>query len=69
MIDESDWDNVLDTNLKSVWLGTKLYTERVLARGQAGGNIVNIASITRSARSRASSRTRCRRPPSSRRPR
>jgi NAD(P)-dependent dehydrogenase (short-subunit alcohol dehydrogenase family) len=46
MIDESDWDSVFDTNLKSVWLGSKLYTERVVARGQGGGNIVNIASIT-----------------------
>jgi NAD(P)-dependent dehydrogenase (short-subunit alcohol dehydrogenase family) len=46
MIDESDWDAVFDTNLKSVWLGSKLYTERVVARGQGGGNIVNIASIT-----------------------
>src|SRR5688572_28012952 len=46
MIDESDWDTVFDTNLKSVWLGTKLYTERVVARGQGGGNVVNIASIT-----------------------
>ncbi|MGH7338436.1 MAG: SDR family NAD(P)-dependent oxidoreductase, partial [Myxococcota bacterium] len=46
MIDEVDSDSVLDTNLKSVWLGSKLYTERVVARGQAGGNIVNIASIT-----------------------
>ena len=46
MIDEDDWDRVLDTNLKSAWLGTKLYTERVLARKQAGGNVVNVASIT-----------------------
>ena len=46
MIDEADWDSVLDTNLKSVWLGSKLYTERVVARGQGRGNIVNIASIT-----------------------
>ena len=46
MIDEADWDAVLDTNLKSAWLGSKLYTERTIARGQPGGNIVNIASIT-----------------------
>ncbi len=46
MIEEEDWDSVLDTNLKSVWLGSKLYTERVIARGQAGGNIVNVSSIT-----------------------
>jgi NAD(P)-dependent dehydrogenase (short-subunit alcohol dehydrogenase family) len=46
MIDEEDWDRVLDTNLKSVWLGAKLYTERVVAGDQATGNIVNIGSIT-----------------------
>ncbi len=45
-IDEEDWDRVLDTNLKSVWLGAKLYTERVTAGDQTGGNIVNIGSIT-----------------------
>jgi NAD(P)-dependent dehydrogenase (short-subunit alcohol dehydrogenase family) len=45
-ISEEDWDDVLDTNLKGVWLGSKLYTERVVARGQSGGSIVNIASIT-----------------------
>ena len=45
-IDEEDWDDVLDTNLKSAWLGAKLYTERILARGQPGGTIVNVASIT-----------------------
>ncbi|MBD3649078.1 MAG: SDR family oxidoreductase, partial [Pseudomonadales bacterium] len=46
MIDEDDWDRVLDTNLKAVWRLSKLYTERVIASEQAGGNIVNIASIT-----------------------
>ena len=46
MIDEADWDNVMDTNVKSTWLATKLYTERVLERKQAEGNVVNIASIT-----------------------
>jgi NAD(P)-dependent dehydrogenase (short-subunit alcohol dehydrogenase family) len=45
MIDEEDWDYVLDTNLKSAWLASKLYTEQVLAREQGGGNIVNVASI------------------------
>jgi len=48
MIDEEDWDFVLDTNLKSVWLGAKLYAERVKAHGQENGNIVNIGSITAS---------------------
>ena len=46
MIDERDWDRVLDTNLKGVWLASKAYTERVQANGQAGGNIINISSIT-----------------------
>jgi NAD(P)-dependent dehydrogenase (short-subunit alcohol dehydrogenase family) len=46
MIDEADWDMVMDTNLKSAWLMAKLYTERVVANGQSGGNIINISSIT-----------------------
>ena len=46
MIDEDDWDRVLDTNVKSAWLGTKLYTERLVARSQSGGNVINVASIT-----------------------
>jgi NAD(P)-dependent dehydrogenase (short-subunit alcohol dehydrogenase family) len=46
MIDEDDWDYVLDTNLKSVWRMSKLYTEGVIKNGQAGGNIINISSIT-----------------------
>ena len=45
MIDEDDWDYVLDTNLKSAWLASKLYTERVVAREQGAGNIINVASI------------------------
>lgn len=46
MIDEDDWDHVLDTNLKAVWRMAKMYTERVAAGEWGGGNIVNIASIT-----------------------
>ncbi len=45
-IDEADWDHVLNTNLKGTWLAAKLYTEKVRASGQAGGNIINISSIT-----------------------
>jgi NAD(P)-dependent dehydrogenase (short-subunit alcohol dehydrogenase family) len=45
-IDEDDWDYVMDTNLKGAWLMSKFYTERVVANGQPGGNIVNISSIT-----------------------
>ncbi len=46
MIDEDDWDAVIDTNLKSAWLMSKLYTERVVANEQRNGNIVMISSIT-----------------------
>ncbi len=46
MIDEEDWDYVFDTNLKSVWRLSKLYTESVVRTGKRAGNIVNIASIT-----------------------
>ncbi len=46
MIEEDDWDHVLNTNLRAAWLLSKLYTEHVLATKQGHGNIVNIASIT-----------------------
>ncbi len=47
MIDESDWDHVLDTNLKSAWRLSSLFTEMVRNNdGQSEGNIINIASIT-----------------------
>ena len=46
MIDEDDWDHVLDTNLKSAWRLSKLYTDRVIDHKWGGGNILNIASIT-----------------------
>ncbi len=46
MIDEDDWDYVIDTNLKSAWLASKHYTEQVQAHNQGGGNIVMISSIT-----------------------
>jgi NAD(P)-dependent dehydrogenase (short-subunit alcohol dehydrogenase family) len=46
MIDEDDWDSVIDTNLKSAWLMSKLFTERVVAGGVKGGNIINVSSIT-----------------------
>lgn len=46
MIDEDDWNSVLDTNLKSAWLMSKLYTERVVANKLKGGNIINVSSIT-----------------------
>ena len=46
MIDENDWDSVIDTNLKSAWLMSKTFTERVVAHGLGGGNIINVSSIT-----------------------
>lgn len=46
MIEEDDWDAVMDTNLKSAWLMCKLYTERLVANKQTEGNIINISSIT-----------------------
>ena len=46
MIDEGDWDFVMETNLKSAWLMAKAYTERVVKNAQPGGNIINISSIT-----------------------
>ena len=46
MIDEEDWDFVMETNLKGAWLMAKQYTERIAANGQTGGNIINISSIT-----------------------
>ncbi|MFP6656507.1 MAG: SDR family oxidoreductase [Myxococcota bacterium] len=46
MIDDEDWDFVMDTNLKSVWRISKAYTEQVVKSGRGRGNIVNISSIT-----------------------
>ena len=45
-IDEEDWDYVLNTNLKSVWRLSKMYTERIAADKDATGNIINVASIS-----------------------
>ncbi|MCP5178795.1 MAG: SDR family NAD(P)-dependent oxidoreductase [Pseudomonadales bacterium] len=46
MIDEADWDFVIETNLKGAWLTSKAYTERVVAGKRPGGNIIMISSIT-----------------------
>jgi len=43
-IPESDWDKVMDTNLKGAWLMAQAFARRAIARN-AGGAIVNIASI------------------------
>lgn len=40
---EEDWDLVLDTTLKSVWLGSKYAIPHLRAAG--GGSIVNTASV------------------------
>jgi NAD(P)-dependent dehydrogenase (short-subunit alcohol dehydrogenase family) len=42
--DENDWDKVVDTNLKGVWL-TAQATGRRMVASKIGGSIVNIASI------------------------
>ncbi len=41
---EEDWDSVLDTNLKGVWLVAQEVARRMVHYGQ-GGSIVNIASV------------------------
>ena len=46
MIEEEDWDYVFDTNLKSVWRLSKMYTQMNVRSEKKEGNIVNIASIT-----------------------
>lgn len=46
MIDEKDWDYVFETNLKSVWRLSKMYTQMNVSSKKKEGNIVNIASIT-----------------------
>ena len=46
MIDEDDWDFVLDTNLKGSWMLSKHYTSKVVESAQGGGNIVMVSSIT-----------------------
>ena len=43
MTDEQ-WDDVLDTNLRSVYLGTQVAASQMIRQG-SGGAIVNIASI------------------------
>jgi NAD(P)-dependent dehydrogenase (short-subunit alcohol dehydrogenase family) len=43
-LDEDDWDRVLDTNLKGVWLVSRAVARRMIGHGR-GGAIVNIASM------------------------
>jgi len=44
--EEEDWDYVMDTNLKSAWMVSKLYTERVMSHQQEAGNVIMVSSIT-----------------------
>ena len=46
MIDEDDWDFVLNTNLKGAWMASKAYTQHVVSSESAGGNIVMVSSIS-----------------------
>jgi NAD(P)-dependent dehydrogenase (short-subunit alcohol dehydrogenase family) len=46
MVDEEDWDWVMNTNLKGSWLASKIFTQQVIASGRKSGNIINISSIT-----------------------
>ena len=41
---EEDWDSVLDTNLKGIWLMAQEVARRMVHYGQ-GGSIINIASV------------------------
>lgn len=43
-LEESDWDSVVDTNLKGVWLVAQA-TARRMVHHKTGGSIVNVASI------------------------
>jgi NAD(P)-dependent dehydrogenase (short-subunit alcohol dehydrogenase family) len=40
---EEDWDAVLDTNLKGVWLMTRAVAPQMIRRG--GGHVINISSL------------------------
>lgn len=44
VLSEPDWDAVVDTNLKGVWMVSKFAVQRWRAAKQAG-NIINIASV------------------------
>ena len=44
MVEEEDWDWVMNTNLKGSWMVSKAYTQQLIANGHKGGNIINISS-------------------------
>lgn len=43
-VEEADWDDILDTNLKGAWLASRAMAKRWIA-AKRPGNIINIASI------------------------
>jgi NAD(P)-dependent dehydrogenase (short-subunit alcohol dehydrogenase family) len=43
-VEEADWDDIVDTNLKGAWLASRAMAQRWIAARRAG-NIINIASI------------------------
>jgi NAD(P)-dependent dehydrogenase (short-subunit alcohol dehydrogenase family) len=43
-LEETDWDRVLDTNLKGAWLVSRAFSRRVRAEKRQGA-IINVASI------------------------
>jgi len=47
-ISETDWDTVMDANLKGAWLVARASAALMIAHGQ-GGSIINIASVLGSA--------------------
>jgi NAD(P)-dependent dehydrogenase (short-subunit alcohol dehydrogenase family) len=47
-LEESEWDKVLDTNLKGAWLVAREAARRMIEAG-TGGSVINIASILGSA--------------------
>lgn len=44
--DDEEWDRVIDTNLKSVWRMSKLFSEQVIRNEVVGASIVNMSSLT-----------------------
>jgi NAD(P)-dependent dehydrogenase (short-subunit alcohol dehydrogenase family) len=46
MIDEDDWDFVMETNVKGAWLTSQAYTQKIIQGKRQGGNIIMISSIT-----------------------
>lgn len=44
-VDENDWDQVMNTNLKGAWLVAQEAARKMIESGK-GGSIINIASIT-----------------------